>query len=218
MTPAEKLSALKKLGEVRRASKVPDGYFALGYFHNGYYECDFVSPWTKCAQNVDSKLMLVGQDWASEDYMSREPRPLVRDLGFDSAFDTNPNIDSLLKLFNMKFSDTFATNAFAYIKPGKSDSKIEPPILKQSVDRFLIPQLDIVQPKIAICLGLETVNAVRAVLNKQKFSDIPKAIAESFRYGKTTIFTSGHPGRLGVRSRTWEVMCEDWLRIGKFLG
>ena len=42
-------------------------YFRLTDFD---CECDHVVPWTISACNVDADLMLIAQDWASEDFLN----------------------------------------------------------------------------------------------------------------------------------------------------
>jgi hypothetical protein len=57
-TTEQKREKLLQLAKKRMADRLPPHY-SLGEFHDGYYECDYVSP------NVDAELMLIGQDWAS---------------------------------------------------------------------------------------------------------------------------------------------------------
>ena len=65
----DKLSRLMALGRKRQSSRW-DGYGCIGDYHGGVYECQFVSPYSKSAHNVDASLMVLLQDWASHDYLS----------------------------------------------------------------------------------------------------------------------------------------------------
>ena len=64
----DKRRRLVELARQRREN-VPCGYHGIGEFHCGAYECDFVTPYTKSAQNLDADVMLVLQDWCSVDYL-----------------------------------------------------------------------------------------------------------------------------------------------------
>ena len=58
-----------------RQTHVPVGYKGIGEYHDGLYECDFVSPYTKSAHNLDADIVIVLQDWASDCYLRREVGP-----------------------------------------------------------------------------------------------------------------------------------------------
>ncbi|MDP2373283.1 hypothetical protein, partial [Reyranella sp.] len=69
----EKIRALATLAQQRRVPGIGtrrDGfsrdYRRIEEFHDGFYDKhNWVSPWTISACNVDSPIMIVGQDWAS---------------------------------------------------------------------------------------------------------------------------------------------------------
>src|SRR6266508_4732994 len=107
LTSTEKQEALKRLAKKRQQTRI-EGYFFLHEFAGGIYECDHVSPWSKTS-NVDAWIMVVGQDWASEDQL-RGPVNYDRvRLGYDPRVETNKNVQGLLKRhFLKKFSDVYA--------------------------------------------------------------------------------------------------------------
>ena len=67
-----KTEALLRLARLRQSSRL-DGSAAIGDFHDGIFESDHVSPWTKSGCNVDAKIMVVGQDWLSSEVLEIEP-------------------------------------------------------------------------------------------------------------------------------------------------
>ena len=67
MTSEQKVEELFRLAMQRKADH-RDGYWDLADIHDGYYECDYVSPWSISAQNVDAELMILGKDWASSEF------------------------------------------------------------------------------------------------------------------------------------------------------
>ena len=46
------------------------GFKCIGDYHGGAFECDFVSPYTRGADNFDSDVMVMLQDWASHEVLS----------------------------------------------------------------------------------------------------------------------------------------------------
>lgn len=44
-----------------------DGYKSIADYENGYYECDYVPPYSKSAHNVNADVFVVLQDWSSDD-------------------------------------------------------------------------------------------------------------------------------------------------------
>ena len=93
---AQRLAALAKK---RRYEELPLHYSDVSSFHGGGYDDRrFVSPWTKSAHNVDNRLMIIAQDWTSEDYLKREPlNQKLAERGFDETFETNKCLSSLLR-------------------------------------------------------------------------------------------------------------------------
>ena len=129
-TMARKRKLLKELAH-HRQTHVPHGYKGIGEYHGGAYECDFVSPYTKSAHNLDADIVIILQDWASDCYLRKtvEPNPLLRgDLiskGHDPGLDTNKNIKALLRVhFDIGLAQTYTTNLFPFIKPGRMNTKI----------------------------------------------------------------------------------------------
>lgn len=79
MSPSadNKVAALKALARQRReaAAGTREHGYSRDYkhveaFHDGRYDNDWPSPWTVSARNVDSPIVLVGQDWASERFLA----------------------------------------------------------------------------------------------------------------------------------------------------
>ena len=167
----KRLAALAQLRRHPEAATCRDGYSRdyrrIEEFHDRYYDQhDWVSPWTISACNVDSDLMIIGQDWASEHFLLKDPDPKIRQFGHDPALATNKNLKRLLQeAFGRRFEDTFATNAFVFAKPGGMNSRLPAADLILSATRFALKEVEIVRPKMVICLGIGTFNAIRAALN-----------------------------------------------------
>jgi restriction system protein len=83
---------LKEIVNKRQQSRW-EGFRCLRDYHNGLYECNYVSPFTRSANNVNAKVMLVLQDWASDKYL-RDclPDPELIEMGHDPKLPTNKNL------------------------------------------------------------------------------------------------------------------------------
>jgi restriction system protein len=172
---------LRKLAEKRKRTRMP-GYRTLADYHDGVYECDYVSPWSKSAHNVDAEVMIVGHDWASEKWMAGPVDQDSAQRGYSDRFPTNKNLfDLLTRKLGLSFGDTYTTNAFPFIKRGESQGSVKSKDMQWAAQEFLLPQIKIIQPKIVICLGKATFNAVRGAYGEnQKILTLDEAIRTPF--------------------------------------
>src|SRR4051812_26239424 len=97
-----KAQALADLVTKRRNEAPPDSkYLNLSMVDGGIYDFEFVVPWTKSAKNLDADLMLIAQDWASQDFLRKRNSPEEQEKrkasGQDEGLATNKNLRALLK-------------------------------------------------------------------------------------------------------------------------
>jgi uracil-DNA glycosylase len=202
----------------RRRRDSLEGYCRLGDFHGGYYECCFVSPWTKSAHNVDAEVMLLGQDWSSSDSLNRPLNARMREtrkLGQTLKLRTNAHLRELLgQNMQLEFRDTYATNVFVFIKNGAMSSKIRSTDMRYCAEKYAIPQMGIIAPKMAICLGRDTFDAIRNSLHKERplFSEAyyPQYCID---HHGTEIYGVPHPGSLGTRNAGGKARVKEIWRI-----
>lgn len=178
----------------------PSGFSNVSEFQNGIFEhADFLTPWTVGAKNFDADLMLVAQDWASSSWLDNPANAKYGELGRDPTLVTNKNIENYLELFSLTFGDTYATNAFPYIKSGNLSAKIKNHYFRKAVVDFLVPQMDVIRPKMVICLGSLVYNELR------RYRALRPAL---IRFGHecgvdfdgSKLFGVYHPGGLGTAS------------------
>jgi uracil-DNA glycosylase len=163
MTSEQKREALRQLARKRQADRL-EPYYCLADIHDGYYECDYVSPWTTSAENVNADLMILGKDWGSTDSLiERPPDPERKRLGQGWGVPTNKNLREYLNdcMGGLKFSETYASNVFPFIKQGKKDSGIRDEDMLYAAKKYALPQIEIVSPRMVICLGKPAFRAVR---------------------------------------------------------
>ena len=210
-----KLSQLKELGS-QRQSKVYDGYSNLSDFHNGVYETDFVSPYTKTAHNVDSLIVLVLQDWASSDSLNAVniDQDTVQ-LGYTPTWPTNTNLRLLLEeTYNLRFQDVFITNLFPFIKKGNVSASIRQSDFNRAFEEFCWPQIKIVQPKLVVCLGSAVYYTFAKNLPSPKGSR-NYAVGDSLETAGITIYYQCHPGARGMKRRGRDKVFDDWMSMKK---
>jgi restriction system protein len=230
-----KNSALLQLARTRQKDTL-DGY-SRDYFHFKDFDCDcdHVVPWTISACNVDADLMLIAQDWASEDFLNgvtEAQRQTQRAFGQFPELPTNQKIKALLaEHMSISFGETYATNAFAFVKPGKMDAHIPFRDLVRSAAAYALPQIATVRPKMVLCLGSASFNAVRrAIINNgsepfgktnRKWMPLADAwrIEEPYHteYLGIPVFGVAHPGGNGTRASGGpRVTTPRWQALGTF--
>ncbi|OOG56184.1 hypothetical protein [Rhodanobacter sp. C03] len=221
---------LKKIVAKRRSDRLK-GYKCLGDYQGGLFDCEFVSPYSKGAHNFDSDVMVLLQDWSSDHALQRSKGP--SELGRDPNLPTNRNLDSLLKsALGMEFHETYTTNLFPYIKGGGLSSRIPFVDLVFAAEEFAIPQIRIVAPRLVVCLGKNTFNALRVAVAKLELTpglsrchDMAGAIDSPFDIEfdgcKIAIWAQAHPGAWGQRNRNKgdpERASNDWKRMSRAVG
>jgi len=216
MAESDKHQQLLRLGDRRKATR-RDGYKCLGDFHNGCFECDYVSPWTKGGKNVDAKVMIVGQDWASADMLERDPPDnQMAVLGFDQDLPTNKNLNELLeRYFSLKRGECYLTNLFPFIKQGAASANIPMEDLVWSAREFTREEIRIVSPNLVICLGLRTFHALMRVANLRGSPRMEQAIATSFKLENAMVRCVAHTGAFGTNNRSRDRVEDDWRKLAR---
>jgi hypothetical protein len=78
--------------------------------------------------------------------------------------------------------------------------------------QFGMPQIQIVNPKLVICLGLATFNALRQACGLSPSQNLPSAIDSPFNIGESRVWCQAHTGRLSNRG-TFERVSDDWRKM-----
>jgi len=212
----------QKREELFQLAKHRQGYplrphACLAEFHSGFYECDHVSPWSISACNVDAEVMIIGQDWASSDVLEREPDEDRRRLGQAWPSPTNTNLREFLGYMGLRFSETYATNVFPFIKRGSKSARIPSRDLVSCARTYALPQIEIVSPRMAICLGKAAFVAVcrAAGLRPMKWSSA-RLPGPHTRISSVEIYGLPHRSPLGIINaggkdtvgRSWSLLAQ----------
>lgn len=215
-----KMFALKALAR-KRASAKWDGYSNIGDYHSGAYECAHVSPYTKGAANYDSSVFVLLQDWASHSWMAGPLDKQVLRLGRTPELPTNVVLSKMLRTqFRLNLCQTYATNLFPFVKPGGMSSHIPASALRRAAVEYAWPQIRIVRPKLVICLGLDTFNALRRSIGRRPIHPIASAISKPFKKRGVLVWCQAHTGILGQNNRRRGNRCRvhfDWRRMRRAL-
>jgi restriction system protein len=200
-----KKKELLKLAQLRQTTRY-EGYNCLADYVDGFYECDYVSPYSKSANNINADIFIVLQDWSSDENM-QDKCEKTKELGYTPSVATNIKLNELLNnKISVNLKDTYTTNLFPFIKMGGLSSNISIKDMRKAAKQFTIPMIDIIKPKIVIALGRKTYDAIydNCYEKGQKYSD-------SFIYGNTKIFHQPHPAARITnfkKERKWNEMYE----------
>jgi hypothetical protein len=124
MPARDKRQSLLRLSRARQRTAL-HGYGNVADYHGGAYECDWVSPYTKGACNVDADVFVLLQDWASEDLLDGPFDYELHTEGHMANVPTNRNLKRLLNdTFSCDLKNVFATNLFPFIKRESASSYI----------------------------------------------------------------------------------------------
>jgi hypothetical protein len=212
----DKQAELLTLAKIRQQTRW-DGYKCIGDYHGGAYECDFISPYTKTAGNVDAKVMVVLQDWTSDESLRGPLSEERAKLGHTPHLPTNRNLSRLLaETFELALRDTYGTKLFPFIKPGGMSAPIRQADLINAARQFALPQIHIVKPKLVICLGFATFNALRLAAGLPPCPTLDSAISSRFNIDGTRVWCQAHTGALGQNDRNRggvDRVSDDWRRM-----
>ena len=212
----DKNQQLLLLAKKRQRTRLP-GYGCIGDFHDRVYECDYVSPYTKSAGNVDATVMVLLQDWSSADRLSGPINENAMKLGHTPELPTNRNLVALLKAhFGFGLSDIYATNIFPFVKQGNLSARIPVRVLTETAMDFAVPQIEIVNPVIAACLGKDTFNALRRAHGAKPVATLEEGIRSPFFICGTEVWCQAHTGALGRINRNRhgvDRVTSDWARM-----
>lgn len=158
--------------------------------------------------------MILGKDWASSETLAdRPPDPERKRLGQGWNVPTNRNLRAYLSdhMGGLMFSQTYSTNVFPFIKVGKKNATIRAADMLYAAQKYALPQIKIISPLMAICLGppafLSVSRAALAEGGHEESSPLPHIV-----FCGVEIYGVSHPsmypgGRIAVE-RKWKQLGE----------
>jgi hypothetical protein len=216
-----KESELEDLVKLRKASRW-EGYGCIGDYQNGLFECDFVSPYTRGAKNLDASVMVLLQDWSSDQALRERTDAEAIELGHGLRVPTNIKLKELLKkTFKLELKDTYSTNLFPFIKQGRLTGPIRQSDLIRAATVYAIPQIEIIKPRLVVCLGKNTFDALRRAHGLGCTRKMDDAIASPFDINQSRIWCQAHTGVFGQINRSRgkpSRTFEDWTHMRDSVG
>jgi len=195
----DKAARLMELARRRQATRW-EGYCCIGDYHEGVYECDFVSPYSRSAHNADAQVMVLLQDWSSDEVLSGPYLEAAATLGHDTSRVTNKRLKDLLcRHLELDLEQVYATNVFPFVKRGAIKASIPMHDLMRAARVFAIPQIEIVAPRLAICLGKAAFDAVVTAAGGHRSGSLADAI--EFPFGNTQLWCQARTGQQGTNQR-----------------
>lgn len=215
---SQNIPALLQLARRRQSTRWL-GYNSIGDYHGGVYECDFVSPYTRSAGNIDAEVMVLLQDWASDEVLRGPVLDERVRLGHDPARATNRRLRELLQRhFGLELERVYGTNLFPFIKMGSMNSAIRQMDLVRAAVEFGLPQVEIVGPRTVVCLGLATFNALAVAAGRRGARRLDEAIGAPFLVGGAQVWCQAHTGQQGTNMRNRggvDRVAGDWARMAE---
>lgn len=227
----DKEKELFRLVEKRRRKDILPGYKRLADYGDGKFDCDFVSPYSKGAHNHDADVMVLLQDWSSDNVRRCSSGP--SELGRDPKLPTNKTLDRLLgDTLGLRLEDTYATNLFPFIKAGGLSTRVPFADLVLAAKAFALPQIKIVAPRLVVCLGKNTFNAIRVAAfqnglthKSDRCRTMGDAIDAAFPIEldgrKMAIWAQAHTGAWGQSNRNKGApgrTTDDWMKMRHQVG
>ncbi len=162
-----------------------------------------INPWSVWQHNLNAKILVIGQDWGSEEYFEKnhgqdnDANPtnitlqnLLSSVGYDPGLFSKPNPQPL-----------FFTNAVLGIREGKAMSG--PVRMKWVTDSrpFIQELLGIIRPRIIVTLGAIPLAAVRMIFEDKVRNGKLRELAPGSPYPLNEnqwLFAMYHCGPLGL--------------------
>ncbi|KPK31892.1 MAG: hypothetical protein AMS24_05320 [Chlamydiae bacterium SM23_39] len=147
--------------------------------------------------NIFSKIMIIGESPGKEEDLKGEV--FVGKSGII--------LNNLLKKINIKKKEVYITNILKCYKPNAPTTKEI-----SSCINYLKQQLDIIKPKILVCLGKYANNEIFKIFNFpiKKISEIH---GKSFSFGKIKIISLYHPAYALHNSNILKILKKDFKKI-----
>ena len=114
----------------------------------------------------------------------------------------------------LEFRQTYATNVFVFIKKGAMNAKIRRIDMLYCAKQYALPQMEVIAPKMAICLGRSTFEAIRDSLDKERpvFAEAHKS-EHRINHRGTEIYGVPHPGSRGTQNAGGKLRVLEIWRI-----
>ncbi|HWR58219.1 MAG TPA: uracil-DNA glycosylase family protein [Thermodesulfovibrionales bacterium] len=208
-----------RLVSSRKSCRVCQGLENPSQVANGLFDSSEIGPWTRWQGNLDSRVMLVAQDWGHVGNFEKQK-------GTDNNSETNKMLNRLLEIAGIDVSlpldrtnggTLFFTNAILCLKNGSDQASVDSEWYRNCGPRFLKPLIEIVEPKVVICIGQRAYDAVMTCYDRklEPFRDAADKHIPFILRDSLAVFAVYHCGRRIRNTHRNEREQEyDWKQIG----
>jgi len=233
-----------------RQRRADNGLAKFGFVNhaNTPYDPRHLGAFARWAGDLNAKVVIVLTDWRTlPQYLRQKGMPacctalpdntvhweraangyllqLLQSVGYDIGLPQAP-----------KPAGVFLADAVPFIGMGTVSKHARKCALKYSAANYLAPLLDIIEPRVVICVGAIPTNAlfnhyclaepcVAPDIDKPDFMARMYYAPYEIRDGRTALFPVFHPGPLNQRKRSvdhhrdgFSLMLRDWARIKEWL-
>jgi hypothetical protein len=184
-----------------------------------------IEPWANWQNDLDAEILVIGQEFCDFDTFNKTKGKVEQ---FEDKFEyqSNKNLRKLLSsigkdpgnpLHPKKDVKLFFTNCVMGLKEGDMSANFMDKWMKPSRENFLTPLVDLIQPKIIVCIGSKAAESVSKMYNF-KMGPLKEMILKNpIEIDQTKIFSMYHTGGLGIRNRSFELQLKDWQQLIKWL-
>lgn len=191
-------------------------------FNGGCFDSEQIGPWSLWQGNLNTPLMVVGQDWGTTEYFERNHG---RDIYGNP---TDLNLIKLIGAIGFSIQDVylpegqnvlFFTNAVLCLKSGNLQAKVQRGWFIDCAS-FLRRQIEIVDPVAVVGLGRLAYEAILSCFNLKTGQFRSEVEIENGRRLSNGIhvFAVYHCGAKGTNmNRPMDKQIMDWMRIQRFI-
>lgn len=211
--------------EMRKTCSLCDGLCNPATVADGRHDRNQIGPWSLWQANLDSDVMIVGQDWGDISYFEKWQG---RDQ--PSGNPTNENLQKLLEKIDVEIvrpcdqqnQIVFLTNLILCLKTGGLQGRVYDQWFTNCSRAFFKPLVEIIGPRVIIALGKKVSESILTLY----YIPFSKNIAFSKLMNQSPyqltnsvlLFSVYHCGAGSVnRNRSFSEQEEDWLKIHKCL-
>lgn len=217
--------AYKRLVQARKACRACPGLINPADDTCKKYDSDQIGPWSLWQGNLDSDLLVAGQDWGDTSYFEKWEG---RDQPTGNP--TSENLQLLLEHIGIcigkprdhQESELFFTNLILCLKQGGLQAPINNQWFANCGEKFFRPLVDIVKPKAILALGKDVATLILRLydvgFNKNQTL---KAMMKKSPYTltpSTVLFPLYHCGAKSVNfNRRLDEQEKDWGRVADWM-
>lgn len=222
--PIEKSEAYNALVKSRKACRLCQDLKNPSDCDGGIFDSDHIGPWSIWEGNLDTQLMIIGQDWGGtqdyQKYKGRDPdhnssNKTILHLLYSIGIEIPPP-----SMSNSTQSIVFLTNAILCLKKGKLGAPVKREWFENCGPHYLKPLIEIVKPKVVVSLGRYAYQSLCTLygLPKMRFRDVVDQKDAFLLSDKMLYFAMYHCSpRVLLTHRKFEQQKADWQRVKKAL-